>query len=77
MAVPIIQFPLLGIVQDLIGLGGLFEAFLGLPVSRVAVGMVLEGHFPVGLLDLLFAGLPGNPQNFVIIPLVVIRGHFF
>jgi hypothetical protein len=37
--------------------------------------VVLEGHFPVGFFDFLFIGLPGHPQDFVIISFVIVVIH--
>ena len=68
VAVLVVEAAFLRVAQDLVGLGGLFEELLGL-VAGVAVGVVFEGLFAVGGLDLGGRGLAVHAQNFVIIPL--------
>ena len=52
--------------EDLVGLGALFEACLGLSVARVAVGVVLDRALPVAGLDLIGRGSARDPENVVI-----------
>src|SRR5690606_11341792 len=59
----------LGIGQHFVGLVGLLEARLCIGVTRIAVRMVLHGHAPVGLLQLLLGRVPLDTQDFVVIPL--------
>lgn len=59
--------PFLRIAQDAVGLGGLLELLLRIRVIGVAVGMVRQGEFSVGRLDLLVVSLPGNPEDIVIV----------
>jgi hypothetical protein len=50
---------LLGVAEHRIGLGYLLEAFLGIVVAGVGVGVVLLGELAIGALDLL-----GGPASF-------------
>jgi hypothetical protein len=58
MAEPIIEIPLLRIMQNLIGLGCFFKPFLSPFISWIPVRVVLKGHFTVGLFNFFFIGLP-------------------
>jgi hypothetical protein len=49
----VIEFAFLIITQDVMGERNLFEAFFGLFVPLINVGMILSGELPVGLFDLL------------------------
>ena len=49
----VVLLALVGVRQDVVGLGDLLEALLGLRVARVAVRVVLARELAVGLLDLL------------------------
>ncbi len=71
MPVKVVEFSFLGVPQNLIGFGGLFEIVLGLPVTWVSVGVVLKGEFSVGLLDFILGRLTGDTQDL----LVVSFGH--
>ena len=53
-------------------LGHFLELLLGRLVALVDVGMVLAGEAPIGRLDLLRAGRPGNAQDLVV---VFLGGH--
>ena len=75
MAEPVIKIPFLGIMKDLIGLGRFLKPFFGFFISGIAVRMILESHFPVGFLDFLFIGLPGNSQHLVVIPFMIVVRH--
>ena len=58
MTEPVVVRALLRIAQNRIGLGGLFEFFLGLLVPRIPIGVILERKFAIGALDFLFGGVP-------------------
>ena len=60
----------LGIAQDVVGLGRLLEARLGLGVPLVLVGMARQCQLAVGLLDLPRAGLTADAQDFVVVALI-------
>src|SRR5207237_3194106 len=70
----IVDFPLLGIAQDVIGLGDLLELLFGRFVARVDVGMIFPGQLPERLADLIFRGVPLDPESRVII--FGLRGHW-
>lgn len=55
---------LFGVSQDLVGLCDLFEPVLCISVA-VLVWVELEGHLPVGFLDLIFIGIRGDTEDFV------------
>ena len=52
VAVAVVERPLLGVAQDVVGLLRLLELGLGLLVARVDVGVMLPRQVAVGLLDL-------------------------
>ena len=64
---------LLGVGQDGVGLVQLLEASVGRLVRGVDVRVVLAGEPPVGLLDLVRAGVAGNPEHLVVVP--GLQGH--
>src|SRR5690606_17527322 len=78
MAVLVVDAPLAAVGQHLVGLLGLLEARFRLGVARIAVGVVFLRGAPVGLLDLLFGGIAGHAQHFVVIALAhrVFPGSF-
>ncbi len=55
------------VAQHRVGLVDELELFFRLLVSRVAVGMVLQGQFPVRLLYLVFGSRFGDAEQFVVI----------
>ena len=69
MPVAVVSGALLLVGEDLVGLGGFLELALGLGVARVLVGVELQGHLPIALLDLLDRGLALDGQDFVVIAL--------
>ena len=69
VAVRVVALALLGVAEDAVGLRRLLEALLGLLVARVAVGVVLERQLAVGGLDLLLGGVPGDPEDLVVVAL--------
>ena len=69
--VAVVALALLLVGEDLVRLGRLLEALLGLGVARVLVGVVLQGELAIGFLDLLGVGVALHAQDFVIIALRV------
>jgi hypothetical protein len=67
VAVPVVQALLLLVGEHLVGLVDLLELLLRLGVARVAVGVILEGHLAIGLLDLLGAGAALDAKDFVVV----------
>jgi hypothetical protein len=61
----VIQFALLGVGNDRVRSGDIFEAFLRLFVVGVAIGMELFGKLPVCLLELLRGCLARHAQDLV------------
>ncbi len=59
----VVASPLLGVAEDLVGHRDLLELGLGRGVTRIGVGMELTGTGPVGLLDLVVAGLGPDSQE--------------
>jgi hypothetical protein len=64
----IVDLPLLGGSEYIVGFRSLFELAFSLGISRVLVRMMLEGQFAVGLLDHIFRGIPGYSEDIVVIP---------
>jgi hypothetical protein len=67
VAVAVVRGALVGIPQDLVGLGRLLELLLGFLVAAVAVRMVLQRELAIGLLDGFAVRAPLHRQNLVII----------
>ena len=65
-SISVVGHPLVSVAQDLVGLGDLLESLLRV-VGLVLVGVELQGHLPVGLLDVVAAGLAVDPQDAVIV----------
>ena len=59
----VVASPLLGVAEDLVGHRDLLELGLGRGVTRIGVGVELTGPGPVGLLDLVVAGLGPDSQE--------------
>jgi hypothetical protein len=68
MTMCIVDLPLLGVSEYIVGFRSLFELAFGLGIARVLVWMMLEGQLAVGLLDHIFRGIPGYPEDIVVIP---------
>ena len=66
-AAAVVLLALLGIRQDVVGLGDLLEALLGRGVPRVAVRVVLARELAVGLLDVVGRGLLVDPEDLVVV----------
>ena len=62
MAETVIGGALLVVLEDIIGLGDVLELLFGLLVIRVAVRMILHRQFTIGFLQVVGAGVPGNPK---------------
>ena len=67
VAETVVTLFLVGIAQHIICLGSLLELLLGFLVSRILVGMIFDGHFPVGLLYLFCRGILANSKDLIII----------
>jgi hypothetical protein len=67
VAEAVVAGALLRVGQDRVGLGRLLEALLGVLVPRVLVRVELVRELAVGALQLLLAGLPADPQDFVVV----------
>ena len=60
MAIPVIDFPLFIILEDLISFGGLFEFFFSFLIPLVPVRMMFKSLLSVSSLDLFLLTVPGN-----------------
>ena len=65
----IVASTLVGIVQDFKRLRGLFELINSLFIIRIAVRMLFESQFFVGLLQFFRRRIPRHSENFIIITL--------
>ena len=65
VAVLVVLAALLGVGEDLVGVGDLFELRLGGLVARVDVRVMLAGELPVGGTDLLLGGIALDAEGFV------------
>ena len=57
------------VAQHIVGLSSLLELLLSLFVAGIAVGMVLQGQFAVGFLQLIGSGVLAHSKHFVVISL--------
>ncbi len=69
----IVDAALVAVGQNRVGLGRLLEAFFGLVIVRIAIGMVLQRELAVRALDLLVRRLTLDAEDFVVVAL----GHHF
>ena len=69
----VVAGPAVAIGEDLVGLGRLLEAFLGLGVAGLLVGMVFERQATVGALQVCLAGIAGDAEDFVVVALGHVR----
>ena len=67
MTVLVVLCSLLWVREYLVGLGYSLKRFFRLFVSGVAIRMMLEREFSVCFFDLVFAGVPADSQQIVII----------
>ena len=69
LAEPVVARPLLGIREDLVGLGHALELRLRVFAHplRVPVRVPLQGQLAVGLLDAVRVGGPGDAEHFVVV----------
>ena len=74
-AVAVVLGPLFRMAEHLEGLGRLLEFDHRRLVTRVAVGVILQGQFAIGLGNLFLACGAIDPQNFVVIAFVSHRHH--
>ena len=65
VAVAVVGRAALGVREDLVGLGDLLEARLGVGVLRVDVGVQLAGELAEGLLDLGLVGVARDAEQLV------------
>src|SRR3990167_7488076 len=72
--VRIVALSLIGVAQYLIGLCRPLETLLGTLIPGVSVGMVLQGHLPIGLLYVFLRGVSIYTKDAVII-FVIRPGH--
>ena len=70
LAVAVVAGALLVVGEDLVGLGRLLEALLGLPVAGVAVGMVLHGELAERAAHVVPRGVPLDAQHLVVVAVV-------
>ena len=63
----VVLLALLGVAEDVVGLGDLLEALLGLGVALVGVRVELAGELPVRLLDLGVGGVLGDAEDLVVV----------
>ena len=61
----VVATPALGVAQRLVGQRHQLEAFLGLGVAGVGVGVQLAGELPVGPLDLVLVGAARDGEQLV------------
>ena len=61
----------IGVGQDGVGLAAFFEFLFGGGIVGIAIRMKLQRQFAICALDLLLAGFPGNPKNFVVVAFYV------
>src|SRR5581483_1748820 len=71
-AVLVIDLPLLGIAQNIIGFLHVFEALFSGLIARVQIRMILPCKFPIRFPDLVRGGPARHIKSFIII---VLRRH--
>lgn len=62
----VIDKPLLGVAEHLVGLSNLFELFLGIGLG-VLVRVEAQCHASIGLLDVFLTGALGDAQDLVVV----------
>src|SRR5439155_19116420 len=73
-SVLVVHLPLLGIGEDIVGLLQLLKFFFRGFIARVQIRVILPRQLAKCRTDILGAGLPRHPQQFVIV-LFCCRGH--
>jgi len=71
----VILLPFFRVAEDFIGLIGFLEPVLSGSIALVLVGVVLQGQFPVGFLDLRLRGGPGDSQDLIVVLVVHCHGE--
>lgn len=69
MAELVVASLLVGVAEDIVGLGSLLEFFLGILVAGVTVGVIFEGQLTVGLFQIVGGGVLVDAENLIIIAL--------
>src|SRR5262249_12353715 len=69
MSETIVRRAFLSIAENTVGLGRLFEFFLGRVIARIYVGVTFPRELTVCALDLLIVCVPAYPEDFVVISL--------
>jgi hypothetical protein len=67
MAELVILGSLVGIAQHIVSLGRFLEFLLGLLVTRILVGVILDGLLAVGFLYFICRGVLRNAKHFIVI----------
>lgn len=67
VAIAVVNRPLLGIAQHLVGLFGLLELVLCLWIIRIAIRMQLHGQTPKRLLQFVLGRTLLDTENFVVV----------
>lgn len=62
----VVHSSLFGVTQHVVSLRDLLELLLGIGVF-ILIGVILEGHFPVGFLDFILVGSRLDAQNLVVV----------
>ncbi len=65
MAVAVVDLAPVGVGEDLVGVGGLLEPFLGIGGVAVDVGVQLAREPAEGALDLALVGVARDPEDLV------------
>lgn len=63
------------VAQNIVGLCRFLEFLLCCRVSRIAVRMIFEGHFTIGLLNLILRCVPGYTKDLIVISLICHNLH--
>ncbi len=63
----IVNFSLLSVAENVIGVGDLLHALLGLPVARIFVGMELQAELAIGAFNILLTGAFLETQHSVVV----------
>ena len=67
VAEPVVARALFGVAEHGVGLGRFLEAFLGLLVAGIAIGVVLQRQLAIGALDVLLVRAPFDAEDFVVV----------